>query len=993
MGSEVIRTGARLGTVKDRTIENLKEEYRSMENKLSMISSLVSQINDDLESGKSINNCSGNNKYPQEIETFVHNTSELQTQVRSLKEQVQKLDESKASAIYQLDQVKKELMENIKCNQELNVKCRYLCSFLINVKELLESGSSRTDLHVEDNGDHKSEEMQVIATEIFSIQEKLAQKDKERSALVATNKSLQEELVAIKKNEDKTSEMNRRLNDQWNSFKLFISKITNDRTKPCHFISEVDHLNLEDSALASVKCLVEHLNELSNTLNENESQIDHLSLHNSQIEGELQTEKVRCEDYIHKNIYLQKQLDLLSASVNKLTMELETRVGMTEDLSQEKALAEALAHEISEAEDAASDRIHKLSDRLHRLQDDLSVRNEAYKNLEEAKEELEGKLRLMEVTHGLTLKENQNYMKVNADLQKQLDPLSASINKLTMELETRLGMTEDLSQEMALAEALAHEISEAEDAALDRIHKLSDRLHQLQDDLSVRNEAYKNLEEAKEELEKYIEDQKSLIFKLSEKKIFLILWLNQMSGMEDHLVIQVESLSNELHQTKYQLSRLQSEYELLMVSYEGETNVHDKISDLENEKNALSASLEQYITLVEKLSKENEVLVKELQDNKCTLDTHLEDANENNLKMSRKIEMVEAELIAKDQFIKERELLINKLECDLEKTNTELSVACVNLEIETQKLLDANQEIKTLRREVREAKESSNQENNQMKQVKELKQLLASANAREEEARKIALATDEEMKRKEKEYEKAVIYATEWETAAKEWEQKYQNIASHESNVYHHDINEVLGEIEKLLQEKMELEKLLEQASSEEGAKLKFLEQALTEVFYEADSLMRGLKQDVPLKETELQKYKQDTQATRKTLIVFEEQVKSDHTVAIDADEKVLQLSEQLSNAEETSSQLTKKLTNLEEECEAFKEHVNSSRESYKHALEAKLLTAKDEVVSSKEKLHDETSKAPSFGEIADISGERLLDLSSGYLQRKNLCSRKRNLL
>jgi hypothetical protein len=737
----------------------------------------------------------------------------------------------------------------------------------------------------------------------------------------------------------------------------------------------VDHLNLEDSALASVKCLVEHLNELSNKLRENESQIDYLSLHNSQIEGELQTEKVRSEDYVHKNIHLQKQLDLLSASVNKVTMELETRVGMTEDLSQEKALAEALAHEISEAEDAALDRIHKLSDRLRQLQDDLSVRNEAYKNLEEAKEELEEKLRLMEGTHDLTLKENQNYMKVNADLQKQLDALSASINKVTMELETRVGMTEDLSQEKALAEALAHEISEAEDAALDRIHKLSDRLHQLQDDLSVRNEAYKNLEEAKEELEKYIEDQKSLIFKLSEEKDLSNSLANQMSGMEDHLVIQVESLSNELHQTKYQLSRLQSEYELLMVSYEGETNVHDKISDLENEKNALSASLEQYITLVEKLSKENEVLVKELQDNKCTLDTHLEDANENNLKMSRNIEVVEAELIAKDQFIKERELLINKLECDLEKTNTELSVACVNLEIETQKLLDANQEIKTLRREVREAKESSNQENNQMKQVKELKQLLASANAREEEARKIALATDEEMKRKEKEYEKAVIYATEWETAAKEWEQKYNYIVSSESNSCHRDTEEVLREMELLLEEKMELEKLLEQASSQEAAKLKSLEQELrivheekqTEILNEADSLMRGLKQDIASRETELQKYKQDAEAMREKLIAVEEQLKSDHTAAIDADEKVLQLSEQLSNAEETSSQLTKKLTNLEEEYEAFKVHVNSSRESYKHALEAKLLTAKDEIASLKEKLHDETSKARSYGEKAQI--------------------------
>jgi chromosome segregation ATPase len=443
-----------------------------------------------------------------------------------------------------------------------------------------------------------------------------------------------------------------------------------------------------------------------------------------------------------------------------------------------------------------------------------------------------------------------------------------------------------------------------------------------------------------------------------------------MSASEDYLMLQVQALSIELHQTKNQLSRVQSEYEK-----ERENCTHEELSDLRNEKNALNASLAHHRILVEKLSKENESLLKEVEDNKCHLDKLLQNVQDNDININRKVELIEAELLAKDECIKERERTIIKLEHDLEKSNAELSVACMNLEIEMQKFSDANQELKHLRREFCAANKSSKIDTDQMQQIEELKQLLASANAREEESRKIALATDEELGRKEKEYEKAVLYASECETAAKEWEQKYNHIVSRQSTSCHHDTEDILREMELLLEEKLELEKLLEQAASEEDSKLKSLEQELrkmyeekqTEMLHEADSLMRGLKEDLALKEKELEKCKQDAQTTREKLILVEEQLKSDHTAAIDADEKVLQLSEQLSNAEETSSQLTKKLSNLQEEYEEFKRHVSSSRESYKQALEGKLINAKDEIASLKERLHEETSKARSYQEKADM--------------------------
>ena len=71
----------------------------------------------------------------------------------------------------------------------------------------------------------------------------------------------------------------------------------------------------------------------------------------------------------------------------------------------------------------------------------------------------------------------------------------------------------------------------------------------------------------------------------------------------------------------------------------------------------------------------------------------------------------------------------------------------------------------------------------------------------EEEAKKIALATDEELDRKEKEYEEAILYATECEAAMKEYEQKCIAFERSGGTDSSQGTEEILNEIDDLHKE------------------------------------------------------------------------------------------------------------------------------------------------------------------------------------------------
>ena len=761
----------------------------------------------------------------------------------------------------------------------------------------------------------------------------------------------------------------------------------------------------EDSTLAQVQYLATQLQQMQNMVEATESTNSELMVLSTSLEDQLNQGRADNAIISDQNRVLNEQLQTLSATVQGVRDELVNKDSTADSLNTDKVLAEALANHLSEAEDSALTQLRELKGQVCDLTNQIAEREseleELYKSKSIADENVES-----------AMTDNQIVSQQNNELNEQLQSLLTIVAELRDEMANKNSHIETLLEEKELVETLACQMSEAEDSALTQLGELKGQVCDLENQIIERESELEELSKSKATaddnlkhsraesgeisasnrsleqslrgelanltatnavLEKDSASKQSQLEILTSEKDLAEALASQISQMEDCAIQCAHRASEELREARNNCIALRADNEKLMLTKDQDHDLLEKLHIAEERKESIELELNEHRQHVNTLHEENGALINSaLGESKVSSTRHAE------------------ELLIKEAEIEKLAEEVLNLEDTLQRCNVDLSNVTMNYNIEAQKLEDANRELHIAHvelSETRDRSEPSRPSDDKSEQIQELQQLLASANKREEEAKNIAIATDEDLECKERDYEEAVLFASECEAAAKEWEQKYRLLEAREPASTGQDTEEILNEMELLLDEKSELEKKLEIALSDRDALEKDLrkkhEQDQKELLQEADAKMNGLREEVILREKELDKHKRDARMTREELVAIQEQLKSDQSAAIDADEKVLQLTEQLSSAEQASTKVTKEVENLRTDYKSFKEHVNASKESFKQAAERKLTLAKEELASLKESLHEETLNARSFEEKVELYKREVFRLETEMASTK----------
>ena len=906
--------------------------------------------------------------------------------------------------------------ENVTLKEELNLvtaavtklkqdltNSKSLTNTLYKEKELVDTLAA----HLSEAEDSTLAQVQYLATQLQQMQNMVEATESTNSELMVLSTSLEDQLNQGRADNAIISDQNRVLNEQLQTLSATVQGVrdelvnkdsTADSLNTDKELAEAlaNHLSeAEDSALTQLRELKGQVCDLTNQIAERESELEELYKSKSIADENVESAMTDNQIVSQQNNELNEQLQSLLTIVAELRDEMANKNSHIETLLEEKKLVETLACQMSEAEDSALTQLGELKGQVCDLENQIAEReSELEENVENAKTD------------------NQIVSQQNSELNEQLQSLLTIVAELRDEMANKNSHIETLLEEKELVETLACQMSEAEDSALTQLGELKGQVCDLENQIIERESELEELSKSKATaddnlkhsraesgeisasnrsleqslrgelanltatnavLEKDSASKQSQLEILTSEKDLAEALASQISQMEDCAIQCAHRASEELREARNNCIALRAENEKLMLTKDQDHDLLEKLHIAEERKESIELELNEHRQHVNTLHEENGALINSaLGESKVSSTRHAE------------------ELLIKEAEIEKLAEEVLNLEDTLQRCNVDLSNVTMNYNIEAQKLEDANRELHIAHvelSETRDRSEPSRPSDDKSEQIQELQQLLASANKREEEAKNIAIATDEDLECKERDYEEAVLFASECEAAAKEWEQKYRLLEAREPASTGQDTEEILNEMELLLDEKSELEKKLEIALSDRDALEKDLrkkhEQDQKELLQEADAKMNGLREEVILREKELDKHKRDARMTREELVAIQEQLKSDQSAAIDADEKVLQLTEQLSSAEQASTKVTKEVENLRTDYKSFKEHVNASKESFKQAAERKLTLAKEELASLKESLHEETLNARSFEEKVELYKREVFRLETEMASTK----------
>jgi chromosome segregation ATPase len=948
-----------------------------------------------------------------ESKTIVdENLEQAKTENKSICHQKSELDDQLQSLVLITAELKNKLVMK---NSEIEV--------LMEEKDLAETLSSQMS-RAEDSALTQFRELQGRLQE---MEVELAQKVSKLVELSESKTIVDENLEQAKADNKSICHQKSELDDQLQSLVLITAELKNElvmKNSDMEVLIEEKDLaetlssqmsRAEDSALTQFRELQGRLQEMEVELAQKESKLVELSESKTIVDDNLEQSRSERGTIFASNNSLKEKEILLSDTVANLKNDLARSSEVVDTLLKEKELSEALASQMSEAEDAALLQAQELVEHVHKLHSEVVEKSQMNMELLNAKETLAKDVHQLSILLDESKVENKELTETKDLLTEKLEQLAIETSSLNDALSNGDTAAENLVSEKKRIQDLLNDMTEAKHVASTEMEDIRKMLVQAE---STTEEAHSELEELNicklsiqqtlfeaknqieglihrnDELNKEVTNLRSTRSRLEEDaaaKEFVFETLtrekdlaeavaSQISQMEDCGIQNIHELSKELNVNIHNCMELRAENEKLMTSRDQDQVLAKKLHLAEERINSTEISLNEQYKLVETLQEDNRALSINLENQELKLDASLTVKNANNANIEIHADMMKAQEAEIENYAEE----ILNLEDALKKCESTLSNMSVKYDIEAQKLTDANRELQLTQSELyqsRNSTEPSTKKDDQSEQIQELQQLLASANAREEEIKKFALATDEELEHKEEEYEEAVLYATECESAAKEWEQKYRSLDAHEPAASGQNTEQILNEMELLLDEKVELEKRLETALSDcdilENDLKKKYEHEQTELLQEADAKMKCIREEVTLRENELEKHKRDARITREELVAIQDQLKSDQSAAIDADEKVLQLTEQFSSAEETSTQLAIELENVKDEYNSFKEHVRSSKESSKLGAERKLTSAKEELALLRETLHGETLKARSCEKDVEVYEKDIIRLQA----------------
>ena len=614
--------------------------------------------------------------------------------------------------------------------------------------------------------------------------------------------------------------------------------------------------------------------------------------------------------------------------------------------------------------------------------------------------------------------ENDELNRSNQSLEEQLTCLSNVVSQLKTDIANGHDVTADLDSQRALAEALAAQMSETEDAALANVQGLLTELNNL---VSRQNEIVndnsvlqKNITKLSAQIELYEggehESLQSLISQLAEEK-----------GKLSKAVELLEQTSHKLSMREKEIDVLRNDFDTQAVKlHDVEVALVNRSKDVSQLSSDLSCSrgnctnlqneIECLSSKVNSLKEESEKSSREL-----SLKSSLLDDKDNELAASnneleeihgkiRKYERIDQEnmeaievklcqLQAAEKRVKELESDIASVQSNLDtvqndyeqlrvthaskenecnrSTNnstalqSQIEEASMQLDIERQKLSDAYKELDLKKKEINDMSsqdnadvECSTKAQSLEAEVLELKQLLADTMKREEVA-------DQELEEKEIEHEHLEKFAAERDAMVKQLEQKIthlesQLLQSSSSLPQNYEIEELLKEMELLLEEKQAIEEMLQnerhkwQLREKELKKLAGDEQRL--LIQEAEGKMSSLREELKFVSDELEKQRNDTQLTRKKLAMVEDNVISNQNTSTSLQSVNASLQEKLTTAEETTTNLLLQLSQVQKEYEDCKNYVQFQKESLQESHDKKLTNMKSELSG----LHDSMSKEQS---------------------------------
>ena len=762
------------------------------------------------------------------------------------------------------------------------------------------------------------------------------------------------------------------------------------------------------------------INEEVTQVNQNmEQQMNRISASMSQLKASIANgQSETLEDISKANQTLEEKMTQLSILVPQLMADVVNGHNVTEHLEAQRALAEALAAQMSETEDDALLQIQNLVIELAKAQYSLGEVDKEQHELINMKDRLDTEN--CELKNNIEALRDQNKILSNSNqsLEEQLTCLSNVVSQLKTDIANGHDVTADLDSQRALAEALAAQMSETEDAALANVQGLLTELNNL---VSRQNEIVndnsvlqKNITKLSAQIELYEggehESLQSLISQLAEEK-----------GKLSKAVELLEQTSHKLSMREKEIDVLRNDFDTQAVKlHDVEVALVNRSKDVSQLSSDLSCSrgnctnlqneIECLSSKVNSLKEESEKSSREL-----SLKSSLLDDKDNELAASnneleeihgkiRKYERIDQEnmeaievklcqLQAAEKRVKELESDIASVQSNLDtvqndyeqlrvthaskenecnrSTNnstalqSQIEEASMQLDIERQKLSDAYKELDLKKKEINDMSsqdnadvECSTKAQSLEAEVLELKQLLADTMKREEVA-------DQELEEKEIEHEHLEKFAAERDAMVKQLEQKIthlesQLLQSSSSLPQNYEIEELLKEMELLLEEKQAIEEMLQnerhkwQLREKELKKLAGDEQRL--LIQEAEGKMSSLREELKFVSDELEKQRNDTQLTRKKLAMVEDNVISNQNTSTSLQSVNASLQEKLTTAEETTTNLLLQLSQVQKEYEDCKNYVQFQKESLQESHDKKLTNMKSELSG----LHDSMSKEQS---------------------------------
>ncbi len=760
-------------------------------------------------------------------------------------------------------------------------------------------------------------EKESLNERIASLEATIADRDTKINVLQDSLTAKEEDVLRL---ETTNAEIDQKVNQQNESIQDLRGTLSMKETQMEELNTDImriqnENLSLSEQISSQNQTFSLQIENLENKLAENAKVVDDVTMEKVRLSFDVAKTNEQNETLMKENMDLNRQLSCFKSIIAQLRDDISDGKRLNRDLIEKAQLEETVSAEMSAAEDSA----------------------------------------MIEI-QGLAV---------------QLDEINTELEDAKCQLSTYAREADDLAENKELAEALASQMSAAEDSALAEIEGLVDQLSDMQHELDDTKAELASAEGAKYDAENLALERKATL---------------------DKCIMESESIQNELMSTRSKLdSVLKSKSDTDSLLSNGEIhvgNLNNRIDGLEREKCNMQASLDRQI-------EQNQALMNELEHNKSLITTSSDNHDKTIQELKATISAMEDDLSFKTKTESSLTETIRNLKSSLEEME-------MNYNIEIQKAKDANTELLVAKKELAELMkaekdraQSVTDDSALINQVSELQQLLSSANTREEETRNLLLTTNQELQQKEMSLLETSNYVSECEAAIKELEQKIVTMeqCSSTSNT-HGDQEELLKEMELLLDEKENLQLQLEETISERDNTEKILKQRFgdeqRQLVQRGEAMMGKLREELSVTRAELENHKKDAQTTRQDYIALEERMKSDQSAAIDADEKVLQLSEKLSKAEEVASRYKAEIQNLKEEIEIVREHMNSSKESFKQSYEKKLAHAKDEVATLRESLHNETSTANSCREKIKLYEENIMRLEVDMAStKKHLLSEK----